>query len=200
MTQELTERPTRTERTYTDQDVDAALRAYIWASGNRRKASALLADQGLEIPHQTIGTWATETRTHQLARLREELQPEIEAHMAEVHQGLAQAAAEIEAKSIIKLNEKLDQDAIEPKDLSAVLQRSAVATGIHSEKHLLYSGRPTQRVERGSASEVLRKLKARGMAVVDGKREEVEVEMTESVPIGSVSGSGGGAQRPDSAA
>jgi len=157
----------RRERSYTEQDVDAALRAYLFASGNRHKAAAVLAEQGIEVPAPTIYHWATRTKVDILERLRREVGPQIKAQMAEVHQGLASAAAEIEAKSIIKLNEKLDADEIEPKDLSAVMQRSAIATGIHSEKHLLYSGQPTHIVARDS-TEILRELKAMGVEnVVD---------------------------------
>lgn len=162
----------RRERSYTDQDVDAALRAYLFCSGNRHKAHALLKEQKISVPPATIYYWATKTRTADLERLRQEVGPQIKAQMAEVHQGLAAAAAEIEAKSIVKLNEKLDNDEIEAKDLSAVLQRSAIATGIHSEKHLLYSGQPTQIVARDS-TQILRELKAIGLDAIDVQAEDV---------------------------
>lgn len=160
---------------YTDQEIDAALRAYLFASGHREKAAKALAEQGIHVPESTLYDWATKSKTAQLEVLRQEIGPQIKIQMAEVHQGLAAAAAGIEAKAIIALDQKLDADEIEPKDLSAVMQRSAIATGIHSEKHLLYSGQPTSIVRR-EASEVLRRLRHRGV-VVDGAEEEVEAEV-----------------------
>jgi transposase len=149
---------------YTEQERDAALIAYVRCGGHREKASEVLKAADIHVPPNTLYDWATKTQKDRLERIRQELGPQLKAEMAEMHQGLAVAAGEIEAKAIVRLNEKLDQNEIEAKDLSAVMQRSAIATGIHGEKHLLYSGQPTQIVQR-PASEIIRKMRSRGLFI-----------------------------------
>lgn len=164
MTTTAVEKPKRQHphrKDYTDAERDAALTALIICSGHRDRAEALLAEEGIEVPAKTIYDWATRTQTERYQRLRQEIEPRLRREMADMHQSLAQSAGEIEMKAITRLKEKLDADEVEPKDLSAVMQRSAIATGIHGEKHLLYSGQPTQIIKR-DATEVMRKLKARG--------------------------------------
>lgn len=169
----VTEKPKthRHRKDWTEAERDAAMSAYVRCGGHREKAREVLKTQGIEVPASTIYFWATDKETDRLERIRQELGPQLKAEMAEMHQGLAVAAGEIEAKAIVRLNEKLDSNEIEPKDLSAVMQRSAIATGIHGEKHLLYSGQPTQIVQRDT-TEVLRALKAKGFDF-DGTAEDV---------------------------
>lgn len=171
----VAEKPKKLRRDYTDAERDAAMVAYVLCSGHRDRAHALLKEQGLHIPAKTLYRWATETEVERLERIREREGPKLKAQMAEMHQGLAVAAGEIEAKAIIRLNEKLEANEVEAKDLSAVMQRSAIATGIHGEKHLLYSGQPTQIVQR-SAQDVLRALQAKGIEVPEVVDAEVVVE------------------------
>lgn len=168
----VAERPKAHRKDYTDVEKDAAMEAYIRCSGHRDKAHELLKTQGITVPAKTLYHWAKDSEVDRLNRIRQQLGPVIKAEMADMHQSLAVAAGSIEAKAITRLNEKLDQNEIEAKDLSAVMQRSAIATGIHAEKHLLYSGQPTAIVQR-DVTEVLRELKGIGVTI-DGQAEEIE--------------------------
>lgn len=165
-------------KNYTDAERDLAMAAYVRAGGHKDRAAEALAAAGTPVPPSTIYYWATQAETERLERIRQELGPQLKAEMAEMHQGLAVAAGEIEAKAITRLNEKLDQDEIDGKDLSAVMQRSAIATGIHGEKQLLYLGQPTQIIQR-KLPDVLRSLKSKGLDVGDVIDAEV-VEETET--------------------
>lgn len=177
MSEAVAERPKRIERSYTDAQKDAALVAYVRCSGNTAKASRLLATQDQIVPQRTLHEWATDTQIPRLERIRQELEPIIKREAAETHHGLLKAAAEIEMQAIEGIKERLGNGEGDLKDLSAVAQRSAIATGIHSEKHLLYSGEPTQ-IVRQDAAEVMRKLASRGMRV-EATERTVVVESSE---------------------
>jgi hypothetical protein len=172
MSEAVAERPKRIERTYTDAQKDAALVAYVRCSGHVKKASQLLAAEGQITPWRTLEDWAKKIEVPRLERIRQELEPLIKREAAETHQGLLKAAAEIEMEAIEGIKERLGNGEGDLKDLSAVAQRSAIATGIHSEKHLLYSGEPTQIVKQ-DAAEVMRKLASRGMRVEATERKVV---------------------------
>ncbi len=47
---------------YTDQEVEQGLFALAMASGNTRRAGAMLQKRGLRVPHTTLDTW--KHRTH----------------------------------------------------------------------------------------------------------------------------------------
>jgi hypothetical protein len=164
----------RPESHYTDAEKETALLAYVLCSGNRIRAAELCAEQGLNVPNQTIYRWATHSEIPRLERIRAEIAPKLKAQMAEMHQGLAVSAAEIEAKAIGQLDERLDGETVSAKDLSAVMQRAAIAGGIHGEKHLLYSGQPTAIVRR-DFDQIKRELKDKGI-VLDGTAVEIGPE------------------------
>jgi len=163
--------PSKRRPRRTDAEKEVGLLAYVLCSGNRERAAALCEERGFKIPAGTIWKWANEYEIPRLERIRQEVAPKLKAQMAELHQGLAVAAGEIEAKAIERLNEKLDGNQIEGKDLSAVMQRAAIAGGIHGEKHLLYSGQPTAIVRR-DFEEIKRALRDKGI-VLDGTAVEL---------------------------
>lgn len=158
---------------YTDAEVNAGLTAMAICSGHREKARALLLEQEIDIPASTLGNWSRKTKLPLYEKIRQEVAPMLKAQMADMHQELAQSAGNIERAAIDRLQEKLNSNEIAAKDLSAVMQRAAIATGIHGEKHLLYSGQPTQIVQR-DATEVLRELEALGYRpeLIEGTAEE----------------------------
>lgn len=175
----MTKLPTPPKRpgsacSYTDREIDAVLAAYFVCSGNKRRAAEVVAEtEGIQISPTLIWRWARKERVERYEKIREELMPMVKAQNADMHQNLLTSAGEIEAKAVERLSMKLDNDEIDAKDLSAVMQRAAIATGVHSDKQLLYSGQPTQIIARDPA-EILRALKAKGFDF-DGEAEEVPV-------------------------
>jgi hypothetical protein len=159
---------------YTDQEVEAGLTALALCSGHRERAAELVKETGLEIPAETIRSWANRTRVEDYARIREQVAPRLQAELAEVHEALATGAAELEAKTINRLDQRLDQGDVEDKDLANILKNLAIAGGVHVDKAQLLKNLPTVIVKR-DASEVLRKLQSRGIVVDAEVVEETAV-------------------------
>lgn len=157
---------------YTQAEREAALVQVVRLGGNQARALKVLKRQGIKIPARTLCEWV-ETNSETIERLREELGPQINAEMAEMHQGLAIATGEIEAEAVEAIRKRLKAGEGDLKDLSAVQQRAAVGTGIHGEKHLLFTGQPNHITRTEDASGVLKRLKARGW---DFEGEAVEVD------------------------
>jgi hypothetical protein len=168
---------------YTDQEIDMGLTAYAITSGKQKRAAELVKEQaGLDIPHETIRSWAQRTHPDRYERIRTEVAPKLQQQMADTHQALAHTAAELEARAVEKLETRLKTGEVEDRDLANIFKSAAIAGGIHVEKAQLLNDRPTQIVQR-SASEVLRKLKSKGVVIEAEVVEETTVEA-----IGSGSG------------
>lgn len=171
------ERHTGTSR-WSAEEVSAALYALAMCSGHYKRASKLLAEQDIHVRDHTLRYWATESRVAQYQKIREEVAPKLQAQLADMHGALAKSAGEIEARAVERLREKLEANEIDGKDLSAVMQRAAIATGIHGEKQLLYEGQPTQIIQR-NASDILRSLKGKGLEI-EVTAEEVPTPQLEA--------------------
>lgn len=177
---DVAEKPKRHphRKDYTDAEVDAGLTAYALTSGKKHKAAELVETLGYKFPAETIRSWAERTHPERYQKIREDVAPRLQTQMADVHQALADSAAEIEAEAGAKLQDRLKAGNVEDRDLGNIYKNAAIVSGIHTEKAELLNGRPTSRPTR-SADEVLRKLKARRV-LADGSEEEVVAE--ESVP------------------
>lgn len=164
----------RVRHRFSDVEIDAALTAIAMTSGHREKARALLLEQGIEIAAGTLSDWKNKTKKQQYERVREEVAPIIKGQMADMHQQLATTAGEIESEALLRLQERIRADRVETKDLHGVARTAAIATGIHGEKHLLYSNQPTKIIQR-DATEVLRDLEAMGYKpeLIEGTAVEV---------------------------
>lgn len=179
------ERPTydpeqveRVRRSYSDDEKEAAMVAVVRCHGHQPRAVALLASEGIEVPERTLCDWVGNTQVQRLERVRTEWEPRLKVEGAELHYRLFRKAAEIEELAVDKIKEQLEAGKGDLKDLSAVQQRSAISTGIHTEKHLIYSGEPTQ-IHRLDTGEVLRKLGSRNMRL-EATERTVVVESSES--------------------
>lgn len=192
---EVAEKPRKERKDYTDAEVEAGLVALALCSGHRERAAVLVKQEGLDIPPETIRSWATKSRVEDYARIREQVAPRLQAELAEVHMALADGAATLEAKTINRLDERLTQGDVEDKDLANILKSTAVAGGIHVEKAQLLKNLPTQIVKR-DASEVLQELQAamgfKGGEVVDADVIDEE-DLGTNTPEGNPSATSGSA-------
>ena len=172
----MTETLTRSRRDYTDQEINAGLTAMAICSGHRDRAHALLEEQEIRIPASTLSEWCRKTKLALYERTRQEVAPMLKAQMADMHQELAQTAGDLEREAVSRLRDRMKADEVETKDLHGIARTAAIATGIHGEKHLLYSGQPTQIVQR-DATEVLRELETLGYRpeLIEGTAEEMTV-------------------------
>jgi hypothetical protein len=78
---------------YTDQEIERGLVALALFSGNRRRASKALDQQGLSIPDSTLRDWR-ETYPHWYAEVQRKTMPQIRELAAEQHSDLAQLEGE----------------------------------------------------------------------------------------------------------
>jgi hypothetical protein len=163
---------------YTQAEREAALAQVVRAGGLQTRAQKVLKRRGIKVPIRTLNEWV-EKEAETLERLREKLGPQINAEMAEMHQGLAIATGEIEAEAVEAIRSRLKAGEGDLKDLSAVQQRAAVGTGIHGEKHLLYTGQPNHITRSEDVSGILKRLKARGWDF-EGEAVEVDAPAVES--------------------
>lgn len=167
-------KPHPCRKDFTDQEIDMGLTAYAICSGKMKRAAELVKQQaGLDIPYETIRSWAQRTHPDRYERIRAEVAPKLQQQMADTHQALAHTAAELEAQAVEKLETRLKTGEVEDRDLANIFKSAAIAGGIHVEKAQLLNDRPTQIVQR-SASEVLRKLKSKGVRIEDAQVVEEE--------------------------
>jgi hypothetical protein len=142
-----------------DERIERGLLAVAAFNGNTRKAAEFLAGDDLEIPHQTLWSWANKVHVDRYEALRAERLPRVQAAAAERHLEMLDRNLDLEGKLLDDLDGKRHE--LAARDLSTAARNAAVGTGIHSQNHLLYSGQPTEIHKNRDASELLRLLKAR---------------------------------------
>lgn len=150
---------------YGDHAKERGLMALALNSGNGRKASAeLAADETnpLKIPPSTLYRWM-DTERERYAELRRETLTEVRGKAAEMHMELMVRNGQVEADALERLLKKLKSGEGDVKDLSAVVQRSAIAGGVHSDKATHFNAQLADEAPPKSADEILRKMQARGM-------------------------------------
>ena len=161
---------------YTDQEIDQSLFALALASGNSRRASAMLKERGQKVPHTTLDTWKHRTHPERYERIQADTLPKVRARLADEMEALAQDQIDLEAEITKRLRERLGE--IPDRDLSGSLRNVAVAKGINMDKTAPIRGEPTQiigsPVER--AEDALAALRRHGLLV---EAEAVEVEGSE---------------------
>jgi len=142
-----------------DERLERGLLAVAAFNGNTRKAAEFLAGDDLEIPHQTLWNWANNVHADRYEQIRRERLPRVQAAAAERHLEMLDRNLDLEGKLLEDLDGKRHE--LAARDLSTAARNTAVGTGIHSEKHLLYSGQPTEIRKHRDATELLRALKVR---------------------------------------
>jgi hypothetical protein len=169
----VAERPEkRIERTRNLPEITRGLIALVAANGNSRKAAAALAEDGIKLPHNTLHDWKTKVHAQEYERLRAEMLPQIRQQQADAHRDLERRQMEVSLSATDLIAQALPQ--MEHKDLINAAGKMDIGSGIHAEKAQLYDNQPTQIVKR-SASDVLRSLKGKGLAI------DVEVLSEEDV-------------------
>jgi len=167
--------PRKYKAHYTDQERQLGLTALAVCSGRRDRAHDLLKEQEVDIPAKTLYHWATKDHVDEYQRIRLEIAPKLQAQLADAHQALATDAASLEAKTIQKLDERLNSGEVEDKNLANIFKAAAIAGGVHVDKAQLLNDKPTAIVKRDPA-EIIKEFKSR-VGVLEG-----EVISEEDVP------------------
>jgi len=160
----------------TEEDVVRGLTALALHNGNARAAQ-----RATGIPQSTLRNWKT-TKEDQLAELRADLMPRIYEQIAQEHFDIASQNAELEAKTLKRIEKELPN--IPARDLPNTARNLATGSGIHTDKALnLRSGvdarPPTQR----SLEEITRSLHNAGVTNISIEMREEPEEPTQAAPI-----------------
>lgn len=142
-----------------DTRIERGLMALAANNGNARKASKFLAEDGIEVPHQTLWRWANKVHAKRYEEMRADALPKVRAQAADAHMDLMTRNMELEVDLLEDLKE--NRHKLEPRDMSTAARNAAVGTAIHTEKAQLLNDQPTEIHKQRDASEILRQLKHR---------------------------------------
>jgi hypothetical protein len=155
---------------YSAQEIERAL-MYIALYDSQAKAHQALEEHGHKPPcRQTLSDW---TRSHagRLAELERDIVPKRRELMARIHERDALQQAEI----VQKLNQRLldNVDRVPVRDLAGAINRIDTSRAINVDKAALLRGMPTTITQHTSAEDILKRLAAQGLAVIEGTAEEI---------------------------
>src|SRR5205823_1320585 len=129
------ELPARRSRDYSEIEVETALRAAVWTSGDTRKASKLLAEAGhRKVPRGTLKNWIESGGLYadRYAELSTEMRPEINRHLAAAHESLASAYHEAEWETLAAYKDKIPE--MRGDQLANAGNKFAIAGAVHADK------------------------------------------------------------------
>jgi hypothetical protein len=142
-----------------DTRIERGLMALAANNGNARKASKFLAEDGIEVPHQTLWRWANKVHADRYEEMRADALPKVRAQAADAHMDLMTRNMELEADLLEDLKE--NRHKLEPRDMSTAARNAAVGTAIHTDKAQLLNDQPTEIRNTRDVTELLRALKDR---------------------------------------
>ena len=145
---------------YTDREIERGLVALALFSGNRRRASKALDQQGLSIPDSTLRDWR-ETYSGWYAEVQAKTMPRIRELAAEQHSDLAQ----LEGGAARKLLDRLiaEYQEIPARDLPGAIRNLDVGAAVNRDKAAMLRGENTDTpTPMRSVSEIILALKAKG--------------------------------------
>jgi hypothetical protein len=155
--------PSAGSSTYGEEDVEHGLQAMAIASGNSRKAEALLKQAGYRTPdHTTLNRWATRLHRERYRILQHEMRDELNARRADTHQALSQAYGEIEWEILERLRDKLPE--MKGGELATAANKFSIASAVHTDKARIHRDEPTEiTAQQVDPIEALRKLHHMGV-------------------------------------
>lgn len=132
-------------------------------SGNRRRASKALADQGFRVPASTLNDWQ-QRAPDTYAKVKRNLMPQIRELAAEQHSELAQLEGEAGRKLLDRLMAEYHE--IPARDLPGAIRNLDVGQGINRDKAAVLRGENTDTpMPSRSVADILEALKARGVTL-----------------------------------
>jgi hypothetical protein len=169
---------------YSDAQIELGLRALAIASGNARKATALLAKQGVSIPRTTLQMWANQLYVERYRQIKREVMPAIYDRIAERSEQIADDLADLEGQLAEQMRRQAPE--LSPRDTAGALRNVSVAKAVNIDKATVIRGRPTEITAHVDVTEVLKNLSERfkGKADVElpiiGHASEVKDEAAET--------------------
>ena len=157
------------QRRYTDEERRTGLMALAACAGNSRRACAVLAERGVEVPDGTLRAWRRRSE-QEYESLRQEIAPRLEAELVSLARETAIYAARVEWKAIEKAEARIDGGQDYDPAKTAVAMSRIKATAI--DRLFTLTGRPATIVEHRRAEELVRSLASLG--VIELAPEDVE--------------------------
>jgi hypothetical protein len=117
---------------YTNEEIERGLHHVAVLSGNVSRAARELAEDGLDVPVETLRDWVRKHHVERYRAIEAKVVPEIHARMAEQNEALALRHAEVEARSLERLEKELPNMAA--RDVSTTTRNLAVSKGIAIDK------------------------------------------------------------------
>jgi hypothetical protein len=141
---------------YSDAEIEQGLAALAIFSGNAARASRELERIGVRIPSRTLGDWKR-AHAERYREIQQEVQPEINAEIAESSERLVRRLTEVEWELIDRIESELPQ--MTGTQAGTALQRVTWSKGVNADKSRVYRELPTE-IKRSEMSfeEALRAL------------------------------------------
>ena len=166
MKQEI-DRGKRHDITAIDQGLIYLARAY----GKARKASRLMAEEGLQpVPPSTLDHWKKVSHPERYEQLRAEMEKPRDLNAAERMDALVSRALDIEEDLLEKTADKLDQ--IDPRDLANAYKNIAIGSGVLQDKSDRIKGKPSVLVEHRY-----------DVTAIEAAMRAIEAEVMEAQPV-----------------
>jgi hypothetical protein len=150
---------------YSDAQIELGLRTLAIASGNSRKATALLTNQGVSIPRTTLQMWANQLYVERYRQIQYDVMPAIYDRIAERSEQIADDLADLEGQLAEQLRRQAPQ--LAPRDTAGALRNVSVAKAVNLDKAALARGRPTEITATADVTEILKNLSERFAGKVD---------------------------------
>jgi hypothetical protein len=156
---------------YPPATIDQAL-LQVALTGSPRRAHHRLASTGVEIPEDTIRTWAVYAYPRRLAHIRRTIAPQIERQIADDGREIAHTAGQAILEATAQTHEALINGEI--REPYKVLRDLSITRGIALDKTLALEGRPERIVEYRNTDydNALNTLKRLG--IIDTTAEEIQ--------------------------
>jgi hypothetical protein len=145
--------PRRTS--YSETEIGKGLTALAMFSGNAARASRELERIGVRIPARTLADWK-KLHAGRYREIQEEVQPEINAEIAESSERLVRRLADVEWALIDKIESELPE--MTGTQAGTALQRVTWSKGVNADKSRVYRELPTEIRSEMSFNDALRAL------------------------------------------
>jgi hypothetical protein len=155
---------------YSAQEIERTL-MYVALYESHTKALQAMEEHGHKPPSDTTVSQWIRTHADKYAEIQRDVVPKRRELMARLHDRDALQQAEI----VQKLNQRLldNVDRVPVRDLAGAINRIDTSRAINVDKAALLRGMPTTITQHTSAEDILKRLAAQGLAVIEGTAEEI---------------------------
>lgn len=160
---------------YTEEQYVRGLTAVVMCAGKYRQASRQLAEEGLDVPAQSLAYWCTVRFRDRYLEIRDKYAAELEGGLIHDMRDLAIQGIAAQRLAIEKAHERLENDDSDDPARDAAALSRVVQT--NTDKMLALSGRPTSiRQDLRNPEEILRGLIAKFPGLIELPPEDVTEE------------------------